>query len=101
MTPIEKRMKDRLPGLPAQTKTTPFPVPKKLNSYGGFGMRRKNRKWVGIAAVIYLFVMWSAYRWAIAQRPTDGNIFDRIEREGIRRQAEEEAKDAAAGPRPT
>ena len=64
-------------------------------------MRRKNRKWVAIAAVIYLFVMWSAYRWAIAQRPTDGNIFDRIEREGIRRQAEEEAKDAAAGPRPT
>ncbi len=63
-------------------------------------MRRKNRKWVGIAAAIYLLVMWSAYRWAIAQRPTDGNIFAHIEREGIRRQAEERAKEAAAGPKP-
>jgi len=63
-------------------------------------MRRKNRKWVGIAAAIYLLMMWSAYRWAIAQRPTDGNIFAHIEREGIRRQAEERAKEAAAGPKP-
>jgi hypothetical protein len=64
-------------------------------------MRRKNRKWVAIAAGIYLLVMWSAYRWAIAQRPTDGNIFAHIEREGIRRQEEERAKQAAAGPKPT
>ncbi len=64
-------------------------------------MRRKNRKWVAIAAGIYLLVMWSAYRWAIAQRPTDGNIFAHIEREGIRRQEEERAKEAAAGPKPT
>jgi len=46
-------------------------------------MRRKNRKWVAIAAGIYLLVMWSAYRWAIAQRPTDGNIFAHIERVGL------------------
>ena len=64
-------------------------------------MRRKNRKWVAIAAAIYLLLMWSAYRWAIAQRPTDGNIFARLEREGIRRQAEERAKEAAASPKPT
>jgi hypothetical protein len=64
-------------------------------------MRRKNRKWVAIAAGMYLLVMWSAYRWAIAQRPVDGNIFAHIEREGIRRQEEERAKEAAAGPKPT
>jgi len=29
--------------------------------------------------------MWSAYRWAISQRIPEGNIFVRIEREGIRR----------------
>jgi len=29
-------------------------------------MRRKNRKWVVMAAAVYLLVMWSAYRWAIA-----------------------------------
>ena len=57
-------------------------------------MRRKNRKWVAIAAVVYLFVMWSAYRWAISQRIPEGNIFVRIEREGLRRQAEERARAA-------
>jgi len=64
-------------------------------------MRRKNRKWVVMAAAIYLFVMWSAYRWAIAQRPTDGNLFEHIEREGIRRQEAERAKEAASAPQPT
>jgi len=57
-------------------------------------MRRKNRKWVAIAAIVYLFVMWSAYRWAVRQRIPEGNIFVRIEREGIRRQAEERARAA-------
>lgn len=57
-------------------------------------MRRKNRKWVAIAAVAYLLVMWSAYRWAVGQRIPEGNIFVRIEREGIRRQAEEQARAA-------
>lgn len=64
-------------------------------------MRRKNRKWVAIAVGVYLFVMWSAYRWAIAQRPADGSIFDRIEREGVRRLEDERAKEEAAGPKPT
>jgi hypothetical protein len=63
-------------------------------------MRRKNRKWVATAVVLYLIVMWSAYRWAIAQRPSDGNIFDHIEREGLRRLADERAKQDAAGPKP-
>jgi hypothetical protein len=83
------------------TKVTPVLVPNNLHFYAGAGMRRKNRKWVAIAAGIYLLVMWSAYRWATAQRPADGNIFAHIEREGIRRQEEERAKEAAAGPKPT
>src|ERR1700730_17371592 len=67
----------------------------------GARMRRKNRKWLAIAVGIYLLVMWSAYRWGVAQRPTDGTIFDRIERDGLRRLAEERAKAAAAEPKPT
>jgi hypothetical protein len=68
-------------------------------------MRRKNRKWVATAVALYLLVMWSAYRWAIAQRPTDGNLFEHIEREAERKDAEERAKDrakeAAAKPKST
>jgi len=66
-------------------------------------MRRKNRKWVATAAVAYLFVMWSAYRWAVSQRIPEGNIFVRIEREGIRRQTEERSRAAReqAPPSPT
>lgn len=58
-------------------------------------MRRKNRKWVAVAAVVYLFVMWCAYRWAIGQRPADGNILDRIEREEVRKNREKRARQAA------
>ena len=76
-------------------------------------MRRKNRKWVAIAVALYLFVMWSAYRWAISQRLPDGSILTHIQDEAsrqqierLRREAEEEAKTrptrdsrlAAAGP---
>jgi len=64
-------------------------------------MRRKNRKWVAMAVALYLFVVWSAYRWGVAQRPTDGNIFEHIEREAKRKNAEEAAKAAAAQPKPT
>jgi hypothetical protein len=64
-------------------------------------MRRKNRKWVATAVVLYLAVMWSAYRWGIAQRPVDGNIFDHIDREIKRKNAEAAAKEAAAQPKPT
>lgn len=58
-------------------------------------MRRKNRKWVAIAAGLYLFVMWSAYRWGIGQRIPEGNIFTKIEHEGIKRLADEKRKEAA------
>jgi len=61
-------------------------------------VRRKNRKWVAIAAGLYLFVMWSAYRWSIGQRLPEGNIFTKLEREAIKRRVEEEAKEAAAQP---
>ena len=64
-------------------------------------MRRKNRKWVAIAVALYLFVIWSAYRWGVAQRPTDGNLFEHIEREAKRKNAEEAAKAAAVQPKPT
>jgi hypothetical protein len=64
-------------------------------------MRRKNRKWVATTVVLYLAVMWSAYRWSIAQRPVDGNIFDHIDREIKRKNAEAAAKEAAAQPKPT
>src|ERR1700730_13687667 len=63
-------------------------------------MRRKNRKWVAIAGLLYLFVMWSAYRWGIAQRMTDGNIFDRIERESSAKRLAELAQEEAAQPKP-
>ncbi len=53
-----------------------------------------------MAIAVYLFVMWSAYRWAISQRIPEGNIFVRIEREGIRRQAEERARAAQEQPPP-
>jgi hypothetical protein len=63
-------------------------------------MRRKNRKWVAIAVGIYLLVMWSAYRWAVAQRPADGNILAHIEREEVRKLQERLAQEAEAGPKP-
>jgi len=64
-------------------------------------MRRKNRKWVAMAVILYLLVMVSAYRWAISQRIPEGNIFNKIEHEGIKRLAEERAKAEAAAPKPT
>ena len=64
-------------------------------------MRRKNRKWVAITVGLYLSVMVSAYRWGISQRMPEGNIFVKQEREGIRRLAEEKAKEAESAPKPT
>jgi hypothetical protein len=55
-------------------------------------MRRKNRKWVALAIGIYLLIMVSAYRWGATQHIPEGNIFVRMEHEGIRRQAEERAR---------
>jgi hypothetical protein len=64
-------------------------------------MRRKNRKWVALAAGLYLLAMVSAYRWAVSQRIPEGNIFNKIEHEGIKRLDEEKAEAAAAAPKPT
>jgi hypothetical protein len=66
--------------------------------YTGEKMQRKNRKWVATAVALYLLLGWTAYRWSISQRLPEGNIFNRIEHEGIRRLAEERAKQAQAPP---
>jgi hypothetical protein len=57
-------------------------------------MHRKNRKWVATAVVLYLFVMWSAYRWSIRQIPDDGPILDHIEKEAVRKGLEQRAEEA-------
>jgi hypothetical protein len=57
-------------------------------------MRRKNRKWVALAGVVYLGLMWAAYRWSVAQRPADGNILDHIQREEVRKYKDRTAKEA-------
>jgi hypothetical protein len=65
-------------------------------------MRRKNRKWVAIAVGLYLAVMVSAYRWSVGNRlPGEDSLLIKIQREGVRRLAEEKAKEAAAQPKPT
>src|SRR5579863_440410 len=68
-------------------------------------MRRKNRKWVALAGVVYLGAMWAAYRWSVEQRPADGNILDHIQREEVRKYKDRTAKEgeerAAAAHLPT
>jgi hypothetical protein len=59
-------------------------------------MTRKNRRYVAIAAVLYLFIIWSAFRWGASQRLPEGSVFNRIERDGIKRLAAEKAQAAAA-----
>jgi hypothetical protein len=56
-------------------------------------MRRKNRKWVALAVLLYGFLMWSAFRWSIAQRPADGSILEHIQREETRKFKEKRAKE--------
>lgn len=65
-------------------------------------MRRKNRKWVAIAVGLYLLVIVSAFRWSVGNRlPGEPSLLTKIEREGVRRLAEEKAKEAAAQPKPS
>jgi hypothetical protein len=59
-------------------------------------MRPRHYKWIAAAAALYLFIMWSAYRWSIAQRPADGSLFEQINRKGYARLAEERSKAAQA-----
>jgi hypothetical protein len=58
-------------------------------------MRRKNRKWVAAAAALYLFVMWSAYRWSVHQRPPYGPLLDHIQEEEMRKFKALQAAEAA------
>src|ERR1700739_4551283 len=74
-----------------RTKVIPAQPHHTLHS---FRMRRKNRKWVALAVGLYVFILFSAYRWGAEQRIPEGNIFVRLQREGIRRQAEERARAA-------
>jgi len=63
-------------------------------------MRRKNRKWVALAVILYLFVMYSAYRWAIAQRPSYGySMLTHIQNEEVRKYKERKAAEAALAAR--
>lgn len=55
-------------------------------------MQRKNRKWVTMAVGLYLFVMWSAYRWSVQQIPKDGSILEQRDRELLRKSREESEK---------
>jgi hypothetical protein len=66
-------------------------------------MTRKSRRAVAIAAALYLFILWWAFRWGVNLRPADGSIYQHIEREGIKRLAAERAQAAlqAASPGPT
>jgi hypothetical protein len=57
-------------------------------------LRRKNRKWVATAVVLYLGVMWLAYRWGIHQRPTNGPLLEQIENEAVRKGLEKRAQEA-------
>lgn len=59
-------------------------------------MRRKNRKWVATAVVLYLGVMWLAYRWGIHQRPTNGPLLEQIENEAVRKGLENARKKPAS-----
>src|SRR5271170_6388195 len=44
-------------------------------------MRRKYRPYAAVGVGLYLFIMWSAFRWERGQHLPDGTIFDHIENE--------------------
>ena len=44
-------------------------------------MRRKYRPYAAVGVGLYLFIMWSAFRWERSQHLPDGTIFDHIENE--------------------
>jgi len=64
-------------------------------------MRRKYRKWMAIAVVFYALLLWSAWRWSISERESEGNIFNVIEHQGIHRLATERAEKEKTLPQPT
>jgi hypothetical protein len=60
-------------------------------------MRRKYRPYAAVGVGLYLFVMWSAFRWERSQHLPDGTIFDHIENERKKKfvadQREDQKKD--------
>ncbi len=56
-------------------------------------MRRKYRPYVALGAGLYLFIMWSAFRWERGQHLPDGTIFDHIENERKRKFVEHQKED--------
>jgi hypothetical protein len=57
-------------------------------------LRRKNRKWMATAVVLYLIVMVLAYRWGVSQRPTTGPLLEHLENEAVRKSQEKRAEEA-------
>jgi len=65
-------------------------------------MRRKNRKWVALAVVLYLGVMYSAFRWSVGlRRPGEESLFIQRQREEVRKMQAEQAEQAKRAPQPT
>jgi hypothetical protein len=56
-------------------------------------MRRKYRPYVALGAGLYLFIMWSAFRWEGRQHLPDGTIFDHIDNERKRKFVEDQKKE--------
>jgi hypothetical protein len=56
-------------------------------------MRRKYRPYVALGAGLYLFIMWSAFRWERSQHLRDGTIFDHIENERKKKFVEDQKED--------
>lgn len=56
-------------------------------------MRRKYRPYAALGAGLYLFIMWSAFRWERSQHLPDGTIFDHIENERKRKFVEDQKED--------
>src|SRR5579863_7622883 len=55
-------------------------------------MKRKYRPYIALGVGLYLFIMWSAFHWEQSQRLPDGNIFQHIENERIRKFVEDQKK---------
>lgn len=65
-------------------------------------MRRKNRKWVALAVIIYLGIMVAAFHWSASQRlPGEDNLLTKIIKKDLQRRAAERAEQDKLTPRQT
>ncbi len=65
-------------------------------------MRRKNRKWVAVAVIIYLGIIVAAFRWSASQRlPGEPNIITKHINDELKRMAAEKAEQDKLAPKPT